>query len=40
LATPSFGNVQAMANSLVGVHLDDLAAAVMSFFVMCGDIDR
>ncbi|MFM8895415.1 MAG: hypothetical protein ACKOE2_08595 [Actinomycetales bacterium] len=40
LATPSFGNVQALANSLVGVHLDDLAAAVMSFFVMCADIDR
>lgn len=40
LRTPSFGNVQAMASALVGVHLDQLAPAVMSFFVMSGDIDR
>lgn len=40
LRTPSFGNVQAMASALVGVHLEQLAAVVMSFFVMSGDIDR
>lgn len=40
LRTPSFGNVQAMASALVGVHLDQLSAAVMSFFIMSGDIDR
>lgn len=40
LRTPSFGNVQAMASALVGVRLEQLAPAVMSFFVMSGDIDR
>ena len=40
LRTPSFGNVQAMATALVGVRLDQLSAAVMSFFIMSGDIDR
>lgn len=40
LRTPSFGNVQAMASALVGIRLEDLASAVMSFFVMSGDIDR
>jgi len=40
LRTPSFSNVQAMACALPGVAVEHLAAAVMSFFLMSGDIDR
>lgn len=40
LRTPSFSNVQAMACALPGVPLEQLSAAVMSFFLMSGDIDR
>ncbi len=36
----SFNNVQAMAPALVGVRLDRLADAVMSFMFVVGDIDR
>lgn len=36
----SFNNVQAMAPALVGVPLDRLADAVMSFMFVVGDIDR
>ena len=36
----SFNNVQAMAPALVGVPMDRLADAVMSFFLVIGDIDR
>lgn len=40
LRTPSFSNVQGMARALVGTRIDHLAAAVMSFFLVTGDIDR
>jgi NADH-quinone oxidoreductase subunit D len=40
LRTPSFSNVQGMARALVGTNIDHLAAAVMSFFLVTGDIDR
>ncbi len=40
LRTPSFSNVQGMARALVGTNIDHLAAAVMSFFLVSGDIDR
>lgn len=36
----SFNNVQAMAPALVGVPVDRLADAVMSFLFVVGDIDR
>lgn len=40
LRTPSFSNVQGLARALVGTNVDHLAAAVMSFFLVIGDIDR
>ena len=36
----SFNNVQAMGTALVGVPVERLADAVMSFFLVVGDIDR
>ena len=40
LRTPSFSHVQAMADALRGTPLTDLTAAVASFFLVVGDIDR
>lgn len=40
IRSASFNNVQAMAPALVGVPIDRLADAVMSFMFVVGDIDR
>lgn len=40
IRSASFNNVQAMAPALVGVPLDRLADAVMSFLFVVGDVDR
>ncbi len=40
LRSAAFNNVQAMAPALVGVPIEQLANAVMSFLVVVGDVDR
>ena len=40
LRTASFNNAQAMQFALPGTHLDHVGDAVMSFFLVVGDIDR
>lgn len=40
LRTPSFANVQAMRVALPGTRVDQLEAALASFFFIVGDIDR
>jgi NADH-quinone oxidoreductase subunit D len=40
MRTPSFASAQALGPVLVGTSMPNLAAAVMSFFLSVGDIDR
>ena len=40
LRTPSFSNVQGMALAVIGLPIEDLGAALMSFFAVAGDTDR
>lgn len=40
MRTPSFATAQAMGAALEGTSIDDLAHAVMSFYLAVGDIDR
>lgn len=40
LRTPAFNNVQALAAALPGTPASGLAAALMSFFFVVGDVDR
>ena len=40
LRSAAFNNIQAMAPALTGVPIELLADAVMSFFVVVGDVDR
>jgi NADH-quinone oxidoreductase subunit D len=40
LRTPSFAHAQALTNALVGCPVDQLDDALMSFFLVTGDIDR
>lgn len=40
LRTPSFAHAQLLENALVGTHLDQLPAALGSFFLVSGDMDR
>ena len=40
LRTPSFAHAQAMTTALVGCPIDQLEDALMSFFLVTGDIDR
>ncbi len=40
LRTPSFAHAQALTSALVGCAIDQLEAALMSFFLVTGDIDR
>lgn len=40
LRTPSFAHAQLLERALVGVHLDQLPAALGSFFLVSGDMDR
>lgn len=38
--TPSFAHLQAMPDALIGTAIEDLGAAVASFFFVVGDADR
>ena len=40
LRTPSFAHAQALTAALVGCPVDQLEDALMSFFLVTGDIDR
>ena len=40
LRTPSFAHAQALTAALVGCPVDQLESALMSFFLVTGDIDR
>lgn len=40
LRTASFGNAQAMSHALPGTRLDQLPAALMSFFLVAGDLAK
>jgi NADH-quinone oxidoreductase subunit D len=40
LRTPSFAHAQALTSALVGCPVDQLEGALMSFFLVTGDIDR
>jgi len=40
LRTPSFAHAQALTVALVGCPVDQLDDALMSFFLVTGDIDR
>ncbi|MFM1916791.1 MAG: putative NADH-quinone oxidoreductase subunit [Actinomycetota bacterium] len=40
LRTPSFAHAQLLERALVGTHLDQMPAALASFFLVSGDIDR
>ncbi len=40
LRTPGFASIQAMARGLSGVRREQLADAVMSYFVVAADVDR
>jgi len=40
LRTPSFAHAQLLEHALVGTHLDQLPAALASFFLVSGDMDR
>lgn len=40
LRTPSFAHAQLLEHALVGTHLDQVPAALASFFIVSGDMDR
>ncbi len=40
LRSASFNNMQAIAHALAGIHMDQLADAVKSTFIVIGDVDR
>lgn len=40
LRTPSFAHAQLLEHALVGTHLNQLPAALASFFLVSGDMDR